>query len=98
MSWPNQIGIMSAQSGAAMPWYWDTIDPNNDYFLIRAAADFVTVSGLADQDVLAKSAPHTTGGSLGPLSFAPGGGFETNQGPDTFTVGDSAPNGIGLST
>ena len=95
---PIWAGIMSAQSGAAMPWYWDTIDPNNDYFLIRAAADFVTVSGLADQDVLAKSAPHTTGGSLGPLSFAPGGGFETNQGPDTFTVGDSAPNGIGLST
>ena len=49
---PIWAGIMSAQSGAAMPWYWDTIDPNNDYFLIQAAADFITVSGLADQDVL----------------------------------------------
>jgi hypothetical protein len=95
---PIWAGIMSGQSGAAMPWYWDTIDPNNDYFLIQAAADFVTLSGLGDQDVLQKSAPRTTGGPVGSLIFAPGGGFVTNQGPDTFTVGSAAPDGIGLST
>jgi hypothetical protein len=95
---PIWAGIMSGQSGASMPWYWDTIDPNNDYFLIQAAADFVKVSGLGDQDVLTKSIPNTTSGSSGPLIFAPGGGWGTNQGPDTFTVGSSAPNGIGLST
>jgi len=95
---PIWAGIMSGQSGASMPWYWDTIDPNNDYFLIQAAADFVTVSGLGDQDVLTKSIPNTTSGLSGPLIFAAGGGWGTNQGPDTFTVGSSAPNGIGLST
>ena len=95
---PIWAGIMSGQSGASMPWYWDTIDPNNDYFLIQAAADFVTASGLGDQDVLTKSIPNTTSGSSGPLIFAPGGGWGTNQGPDTFTVGSSAPDGIGLST
>jgi hypothetical protein len=95
---PIWAGIMSGQSAAAMPWNWDTIDPNNDYFLIQAAADFVTISGLADQDVLQKSSPRTTGGPLGPLTFAPDGGFVANQGPDTFTVGSAAPDGIGLST
>jgi hypothetical protein len=95
---PIWAGIMSGQSAAFMPWYWDTIDPNNDYFLIQAAADFVTASGLSDQDVLTKSIPNTTSSSSGPLIFAPGGGWGTNQGPDTFTVGSSAPNGIGLST
>ncbi len=95
---PIWAGIMSGESGASMPWYWDTIDPNNDYFLIQAAADFVTLSGLGDQDVLTKSIPNTTGGSPGPLIFAPGGGWGTNQGPDTFTVGSSTPDGIGLST
>ncbi|MEP6663531.1 MAG: hypothetical protein ABJC04_07685 [Verrucomicrobiota bacterium] len=95
---PVWAGIMSAQSGAAMPWYWDTIDPNNDYFLLKSAADFVTVSGLADQNILAKSSPRMTGGTVSSLVFAPGGGFETNKGPDVFTVGSAAPDGIGAST
>jgi hypothetical protein len=83
-----------------MPWYWDTIDPNNDYFLIQAAADFVTASGLADQDNLKKSSPRTAvpGGSVSSLVFAPSGGFGTNMGPDTFIVGGAAPDGIGLAT
>src|SRR5208282_713395 len=84
----------SAQSGAAMPWYWDTIDPNNDYFLIQAAADFVTVSGLADENALTKSSPQVTGGALGPLVFSPSGGWATAT-QDTFTVDDTAPVGIG---
>src|ERR1019366_6213040 len=83
---------------AAMPWYWDTIDPDNDYFLIQAAGDFVTVSGMGDQDILNKSAPRTTGGPFSQLQFAPGGNFVTNLGPDTFTVGSAAPTGITLST
>jgi len=91
---PIWAGIMSGQSGASMPWYWDTIDPNNDYFLIQAAADFVTVSGLGDQDVLTKSIPNTTGGSSGPLLFAPGGGWASAT-QSVFTVGTAAPDGIG---
>jgi hypothetical protein len=91
---PIWAGIMSAQSAAAMPWYWDTIDLNNDYFLIQAAADFVTVSGLADENALAKSTPQMTGGALGPLVFSPSGGWATAT-QDTFTVGDTAPVGIG---
>ena len=92
---PIWAGVMSAQSGAAMPWYWDTIDPNNDYFLIQAAADFVTRSGLEDEDALSKSSPQVSGGAIGPLIFSPGGGWATNEGPDTFVVGDAAPEGIG---
>ena len=91
---PIWAGIMSGQSAAAMPWYWDTIDPNNDYFLIQAAADFVTQSGLADENILAKSSPQVTGGALGPLAFSPGGGWSTAT-QDTFTVGAAAPAGIG---
>jgi hypothetical protein len=91
---PVWAGMMAAQSGDAQPWYWDTIDPNNDYFLIQAAADFVTRSGLADQNALTKSTPLVTGGTLGPLAFSPGGGWATAT-QSTFTVGASAPAGIG---
>ncbi|MFO1475863.1 MAG: hypothetical protein U1F98_04345 [Verrucomicrobiota bacterium] len=96
---PVWAGIMAGQSGAAMPWYWDTaIDQNNDYYLLKAAADFATQAGLGDQDVLKKSSPTTTGGTIGALSFAPGGGWGPNLGPDKFTVGSTAPEGVGLST
>jgi hypothetical protein len=97
---PVWAGLMSGQSGGAMPWYWDTIDPNNDYFLIQAAADFVTVSGLADQNTLAKSSPRMAvpGGVAGALVFVPGGGWGPNSGPDTFVVGSTTPDGIALST
>jgi hypothetical protein len=93
---PIWAGIMADQSAAAMPWYWDTIDPNNDYFLIQAAADFVKMSGLADQDALAKSTPSISGGATGPLAFAFGGGFNAAM-QDTFTVGTSAPDGAGTT-
>src|SRR5579862_3120061 len=91
---PVWAGLMAAQSGGAQPWYWDTIDPNNDYYLIQAAADFVTVSGLADQNALTKSIPSVTGGAPGPLAFSPGGGWATAA-QSTFTVGAAAPDGIG---
>jgi len=94
---PIWAGLMAAQSGGAQPWYWDTIDPNNDYFLIQAAADFVTVSGLADQNALTKSIPQVTGGALGPLTFSPGGGWVTNT-QSTYTIGDAAPDGIGSAS
>ena len=91
---PVWAGLMAAQSGGAQPWWWDTIDPDNDYFLIQAAADFVTVSGLADQNALTKSIPQVAGGALGPLAFSPGGNWATAT-QSTFTVGASAPDGIG---
>ena len=91
---PVWAGIMAGQSGDAMPWYWDTIDPNNDYFLIQAAADFVTVSGLADENALTKSTPLVTGGANGPLIFGLSGGWATAS-QDSFTVGSTAPDGIG---
>jgi hypothetical protein len=93
---PVWSGLMAGQSGDAMPWYWDTIDPNNDYFLIQAAADFVTMSGLADENALTKSSPVVTGGVNGPLAFAFGGGFNAAS-QDTFTVGAAAPDGAGTT-
>ena len=92
---PIWAGLMAGQSGDAMPWYWDTIDPNNDYFLIQAAADFVTQSGLADQNTLNKSAPSVTGGASA-LVFGLGGGFNPAT-QDTFTVGSVAPDGAGTA-
>jgi hypothetical protein len=93
---PIWASLMAGQSGDAMPWYWDTIDPNNDYFLIQAAADFVTRSGLADQDTLNKSSPQVTGGASGSLVFALGGGFDPAT-QDTFTVTTGAPDGAGAA-
>jgi hypothetical protein len=84
---------MNGQSGNEEPWYWDSLDAENDYVYFRAASDFVTLSGLADQSGLAKSTPVVTGGALGPLSFAPGGGWGTAT-QSLFTVGNAAPDGF----
>jgi hypothetical protein len=85
---------MAGQSGNEEPWYWDGIDAANDHIYFRAMSDFVTLSGLGDQDSPAKGAPATTGGAPGPLAFAPGGGWATAT-QSTFTVGTGAPDGIG---
>jgi hypothetical protein len=91
---PLWSGLMAGQSGNEEPWYWDGIDAANDYIYFRAMSDFVTLSGLGDQDSAAKGAPATTGGAPGPLAFAPGGGWATAT-QSTFTVGTGAPDGIG---
>ncbi len=91
---PQWAGLMAGQSGNAQLWYWDTMDAANDYTNFRAVSDYVTLSGLGDQDSVTKSTPQVTGGTLGPLSFALGGGFTTAT-QDTFTVGSGAPDGIG---
>jgi hypothetical protein len=96
---PLFAGLMNGQSGGEQPWDWDQVDGNNgyapnDYSCFRAANDFVTLSGWADQNVLNKSAPPTTGGAPGALTFAPGGGFNPAT-QSTFVVGNLAPPGIG---
>ena len=91
---PLWAGIMNGQSGAEMPWYWDSMDEENDYIYFRAVSDFITLSGLGEQAVLNKSIPAVTGGANGPLAFAPGGGWATAS-QDTFTVTNGAPDGIG---
>jgi hypothetical protein len=91
---PLWAGLMGAQSGAAQQWYWDHIDADNAYSLFHAARDFVLLSGLADQDVLAKAAPHVTCPQSSSLVFSPGGGYSTAS-QDSFIVGDVAPDGIG---
>ncbi len=91
---PLWAGLMNGQSGNEEPWYWDSMDGENDYAYFRATSDFITLSGLGDQNVLNKSIPVVTGGANGPLAFAPGGGWATAS-QDTFTVGTSAPDGIG---
>jgi hypothetical protein len=93
---PLWSGLMAAQSGNEEPWWWDGIDAANDYAYFRAASDFVTLSGLGDQNGLLKLSPQVTGGAAGPLSFAPGGGWATAS-QDTFTVGSGAPDGIGAA-
>jgi hypothetical protein len=91
---PLWAGLMNGQAGNEEPWWWDGMDGENDYIYFRATSDFVTLSGLGNQNGLAKSAPLTTGGADGPLEFAPGGGWATET-QDTFTVGAVAPAGIG---
>lgn len=90
---PLWAGLMGGQSGISQPWYWDTIDSQRCYNLIRPVRDFVLSAGIAEQDVLDKSAPQFTGGPLGPLAFGLGGGFAAAT-QDTFTVGSSAPDGV----
>ncbi len=92
---PLWAGLMGAQSGAAEQWYWDHIDADNAYPLFRSARDFVLASGLPEQQSLLKSAPHVTCPINSSLIFAPGGGWATAI-QDTFTIGDNAPDGIGL--
>jgi hypothetical protein len=91
---PLWAGLMSGQSGAAQQWYWDHVDADNAYRLFRSARSFVLNAGLADQDSLAKSAPHVTCPVNGSLVFGPGGGWASAS-QTTFTVGDNAPDGIG---
>ena len=91
---PLWAGLMNGQSGNEDPWWWDSMDGENDYAYFRATSDFITWSGLGDQNVLNKSIPVVTGGANGPLAFAPGGGWATAS-QDTFTVGNGAPDGIG---
>jgi Domain of unknown function (DUF5060) len=91
---PLWAGIMNGQSGSEQPWWWDSMDAENDYIYFRAMSDFVTLSGLGDQNVLDKSIPLVAGGPLGPLAFAPGGGY-ANATQDTFIVGETVPDGIG---
>jgi hypothetical protein len=94
ISAPLWAGLMGAQSGAAEPWYWDRIDREAAYNLLRPLAEFVLRSGIPDQDSLNRSAPAVTCPQMSSLVFSPGGGWATAA-QDTFTVGNSAPNGIG---
>jgi Domain of unknown function (DUF5060) len=91
---PLWAGLMSGQSGNEEPWWWDGMDAENDYIYFRAVSDFVTLSGLGDQNVLTKSIPQVTGGANGPLAFGFGGGFNAAA-QDTFTIGGAAPDGAG---
>jgi len=91
---PLWAGLMNGQSGNEEPWWWDSMDGENDYVYFRAVSDFITLSGLGEQAVLNKSIPVVTGGPIGPLAFAPGGGWATAS-QDTFTVTNGAPGGIG---
>lgn len=89
---PIWAGLMNGQSGNEEPWWWDTLDAENDYGYFRATSDFITVSGLANQTGMTTSAPATTGGANGPLIFGLDGGWATAT-QSTFTVGDVAPAG-----
>ena len=94
---PIWAALMSAQAGGSCPWWWDTLDPENDYFLFKSVRDYVSVSGLPNQNSLTKSAPKITGVPVSVLAFAPGGGWQPVT-QDVFNVGDSAPDGIGSAT
>ncbi len=92
---PLWAGLMSGQSGAQQQWYGDQLDANNAYSIFRAGRDFVLLSGIGDHDAFNKAAPKVTTAINSSLVFSPGGGWATNNGPDTFSVGDAAPDGIG---
>jgi len=94
VSAPLWAGLMGAQSGAAQPWYWDRIDAEEDYLLLKAFSDFVSYAGIADQNGLTQSTPYVTCPESGSLMFSPGGGW-ADATQDTFTVGPVAPAGIG---
>jgi hypothetical protein len=93
VSAPLWSGLMGAQSGAAEPWYWDRIDAEGDYPLLKAFSDFVSYAGIAGQSALAQSAPYVTCPQNTSLTFSPGGNWG-NATQETFTVGATVPPGI----
>ncbi|MGN6556101.1 MAG: DUF5060 domain-containing protein, partial [Verrucomicrobiota bacterium] len=94
---PLWAALMSGQAGGSCPWWWDTIDPENDYFLFKSLSDYVSLTGLPNQNNLRKSAPKITGVPVSTLSFSPGGDWQPVT-QDIFNVADSAPDGIGSAT
>jgi hypothetical protein len=93
--WPS---LMSAQAGASCPWWWDTdIDSDNDYSTFKRVQDYLSLSGLPEQNNLTKTAPRISGVSATSLPFAPGGYW----GPvmkDVFLVEGGPPDGIQTAT
>lgn len=90
---PIWAGAMSTQAGTVQPWWWDTIDPQNSYFVFKSLRDFLDRSGLPEMDNLGKLAPRATASQHGALSFAPGGGWHAAA-QDIFTVGAGTPDGM----
>jgi hypothetical protein len=91
---PLWAGLMAGQSGAVQQWYWDRIEAEKSYSLFRPASAFVRAAGFGGQETLGRSSPAVTCPVNSALAFAPGGGFEAAT-QDTFSVGTSAPDGIG---
>lgn len=90
---PIWASLMSGQGGGSCPWWWDTIDPENGYFLFKSVNDFLALSGLPYQNELSKTAPKVTGVPTSALVFAPGGGWQPVT-QDVFDVVDDVPEGM----
>lgn len=93
---PIWASLMSGQGGGSCPWWWDTIDPENGYFLFKSVNDFLAISGLPYQNELSKTAPKVSGVPTSALVFAPGGGWQPVT-QDVFNVVDGPPEGIGTA-
>ena len=91
---PLWSGLMAGQSGFSQQWFWDRIEAEKSYSLFRPAALFSRAAGIGDQTNFIRSSPVTTCPIINALVFSPGGGFIAAA-QDTFTVGGSAPDGIG---
>ncbi len=67
--------LMSNQSGAAQPWYWDIIEKQNLYPLFTSVQNFLSASGLPSHEHLVKTEPHVQSSVRTDLALRPGLGW-----------------------
>jgi hypothetical protein len=87
--------LMSRSAGTAQLWYWDAIDDNDLYPVLRSAADFVRTVG---PNSLTRLAPITVGfttpAESGTVSAGPGAGWGKIPRTDLTVASDGVIDGI----
>jgi hypothetical protein len=87
--------LMRSPAGAAQYWSWEEVEKHDLYSHFKAAAGFLTASGLANQSGLTSVTPAVESSQKGDLRFGPGGGWGDAT-LSEFVVGASGtPAGIG---
>lgn len=87
--------LMSESSGAAQYWDWHVVDANDLYKAYRSATAFLRWSGLPEKRGLKALAASVETSERGPLSFGPGGDWETAKQTEYEVTPSGDVNGLG---
>ena len=86
--------LMRGDGGAAQYWSWDVVENNKLYPHFRAASEFITASGLANQNgLVSKNLPVQTS-QLSDLKFGPGAGWADAKESEFVVSSGGVPPGI----